>query len=263
MLATLMIEPTICSSAMGELLTVTNLLFQGLTQPLLVLSLFLLLFQLLRKVPWPKVQRSLKVLMGILALLYLLVLFPPTIRFAETALIEQIPQDSGKEADAIVILGRGSALTPSRVEVAAQLWQARRAPLIFASGTGDASVIIQQLQAQGIPNQALGEEGCSRTTYENAKFTAAALKPQGIKQILLVTDAPHMLRSLLTFQKFGFAVTPIPSSTLSGVARSDRTKIVLHEYGGLVGYSLMGRFTSKQFIKVSSLDSSESVDQDL
>jgi uncharacterized SAM-binding protein YcdF (DUF218 family) len=250
MLAASMIDPTLCSDAMGKGLTVTKLIFQGLTQPLLVISLFLLLIKFLGNLPWQQARRPLQLLLGSVALLYLLMLFPPTIRFAETTLIDQIPQDSGQRADAIVILGRGDALTPSRVEVAAKLWEAHRAPLIFASGVGDAPVIVQQLQNQGIPKQVLAEESCSRTTYENAKYTAAALRPHDIKRILLVTDAPHMLRSLLTFQKFGFTVTPIPSSTLSGLDRRDRTKIVLHEYGGLVSYSLMGRVSPKQVMKI-------------
>ncbi|HEY9643928.1 MAG TPA: YdcF family protein, partial [Coleofasciculaceae cyanobacterium] len=239
--------------AMGKGLMATKLIFEWLIQPLLVLPLFLLLIQLLGNLSWRQGRRVLRLLLGGFALLYLLLLFPPTISFAETALIDQIPQDSGQPADAIVILGRGNALTPSRVEVAAQLWDAHRAPLIFVSGAGDAPVIVQQLQDKGIPRQALGAEECSRTTYENAKFTAAALKPQGIKRILLVTDAPHMLRSLLTFQNVGFTVTPIPSSTLSGIGRGDRTKIVLHEYGGLLSYSLMGRFPAKQVMKMGSL----------
>jgi uncharacterized SAM-binding protein YcdF (DUF218 family) len=178
------------------------------------------------------------------AVIYLSVLFPPTIRLAEKALVKPVPSDPGGTADAIVILGRGDSLTPSRVELADRLWQEHRAPLIFASGIYDAPKMVDMLQQQGIPAAALDGEECSRTTFENAKFTAEVLEPRGIRSIILVTDAPHMLRSLLTFRSVGFRVIPATSSALAELNRSDRTSLVLREYFGLFSYGIMGRFFS-------------------
>ncbi|MBD3884440.1 YdcF family protein [Phormidium tenue FACHB-886] len=245
-------NPNLCpSDTAGSWADLTGWVTQWIVEPFLVLPLVVVLFNLLGSVPRRYGRRFLKLALCVSTLIYLIALFPPTVAFAEKVLIKQIPRDTGTSADAVVILGRGDALTPSRVEVAAKLWQEHRAPLVFASGIWDAPKMIQRLHAKGIPDQALDGEGCSRTTYENAKFTAEILKPLGIKRILLVTDAPHMLRSRLTFQKFGFTVIPIASASQDSLDRSDRAKLVLHEYAGLVMYSLKGRLTAPALPQIS------------
>jgi uncharacterized SAM-binding protein YcdF (DUF218 family) len=88
----------------------------------------------------------------------------------------------------------------------------------------------------------LDGENCSLTTDENAVFTASVLQPQGIKRILLVTDPPHMWRSLLVFRAQGFTVIPKPSPLPSYLGRKAETFITLREYMGLVGYGLRGLF---------------------
>jgi len=249
------------SNWVSDWLSAKGALSQWATQPFLVMPLFILSFQILSLIPRQYGRRPLRMLVCASALVYLTILFPPAVRLAETALIKQIPHDSGKAADAVVILGRGDALNPSRVEVAAQLWEEKRAPLIFARGSGDAPKIVQQLQGKGIPDQDLAGEGCSLTTYENAKFTAEVLKPQGIERILLVTYAPHMLRSQLTFQKFGFTVIPIPSSGSPALNRGDRARMVMYEYSGLVSYGLMGRLSPREALKMSLLPVLEKVER--
>ena len=191
-------------------------------------------------------RRPLRLTMLALALSYLLVLSPVVVNVAGSVLESQIPSDSGATADAIVILGRGKGFMPSRVAVANELWQAQRAPLIFASGIEDAPKILKRLQEQGIPRQALQSEACSRTTYENAKFTAAMLLPQGVHRIILITDSPHMMRSMLTFRGFGFSITPVASSGLSGLDRRKKTSTVLREWARLVGYGLLGRYAPQE-----------------
>lgn len=265
MLFASMIDSSACAVRAGnwlsEWLSTKGLLSHWLTEPLLVMPVFVILFQLLSFIPRRLGRRPLRLLVCASALVYLTVLFPPTIRLAETVLVKQIPQDSGKVADAVVVLGRGESLSPSRVEVAAKLWEEKRAPIIFTSGIWDAPRMVQQLHSRGIPDQDLSGEGCSRTTYENAKFTADVLKPQGIKRILLVTDAPHMLRSQLTFQNFGFTVIPVASSGSPNLSQGARAKMVMYEYAGLVSYGLMGRFSAKEALKLSFLPVIENVEK--
>jgi uncharacterized SAM-binding protein YcdF (DUF218 family) len=196
--------------------------------------------------PWliPRLRRK-RLLMGlgsILLVIYFTATSPLTIALANKGLVAFLPEDAGETVDAIVVLGRGDEFRPSRVEVAAQLWKAHRAPLIFASGSGDASQLVELFKAQGIPNQALAYEECSRTTEENARLTATVLKPQGVKRILLVTDPPHMLRSLVTFRHFGFTVIPRTSPLPPDLAPRRKTQMVFYEYLGLVSYGLQGRF---------------------
>ena len=54
------------------------------------------------------------------------------------------------------------------------------------------------------------EEG-SRNTFENARLSAALLKPAGIQRIYLVTHAWHMRRARIAFEHAGFAVIPAPT----------------------------------------------------
>jgi uncharacterized SAM-binding protein YcdF (DUF218 family) len=184
--------------------------------------------------------------------LSVLLLSPWGIAAANRGLVAMVPADTGAPADAIVVLGRGPRLQFQRIQAVASLWEAHRAPLIFASGVQDAEDTIERLKSQGIPSDALEGEGCSLTTEENAQFTATALKPKGVQRIVLVTDSPHMLRSLLTFQSLGFQVTPYAAG-LPPLNQKQKTWMVLSEYGGLLSYGLQGRFFSRTNENVASM----------
>ncbi|MCD8485607.1 MAG: YdcF family protein [Desertifilum sp.] len=122
-----------------------------------------------------------------------------------------LPSDPGVPVNAIAILGRGEPLRSERVQAATQLWQSGRSPLIFVSGTGDTPPTLDLLRANQIPDTALNGENCSLTTRENAQFTAAILPPQDYPTLLLITDPPHLWRSLFEFRAQGYNVIPYPS----------------------------------------------------
>ena len=176
----------------------------------------------------------------------LLVTSPPSVNLASKILTTQVAPDSGMKVDAIVVLGREKRVMGDRVAVSAKLWQEKRAPKIFVSGIGAAPIMLGQLKAIGIPVEGLDGEGCSLTTEENARFSAEKLKPQGVKRILLITDAPHLLRSLLTFESFGFDVIPHATNLPRDLGYREKAAIVFREYGGLIIYSLKGRFFLRQ-----------------
>lgn len=165
-----------------------------------------------------------------------------------------LPTDSGAVADAIVILGRSSELNRDRVNVATELWQARRAPMIFVSAGGAAAKMIQLLEEKGIPNRVLDGENCSLTTEENALFAAAILHPQRIQRILMITDPPHMMRALLTFRANGFTVLPYPSSLPYEWSFKAKAFLILREYIGLVSYGLRGLFLSQRSLQFNNPD---------
>jgi uncharacterized SAM-binding protein YcdF (DUF218 family) len=173
---------------------------------------------------------------------YLLVNTSVFINLGNRSLVQFLPDDTGEPVDAIVVLGRGGELRPQRVEAALNLWRRDRAPLIFASGRGDGKEIVEALEQQGIPQSAVNGESCSRTTEENAQYTASLLKPQGVQKILLITDPPHMLRSLLTFRSFGFRVIPHPSAIPPSVDDGRLRFLLVREWIGLFGYGLRGRY---------------------
>jgi uncharacterized SAM-binding protein YcdF (DUF218 family) len=105
--------------------------------------------------------------------------------------------------------------------------------------------MTQRLKRKGLPHDAVNGEPCSRTTEENARFTAALLKPDGTRRIILVTDPPHMLRSLLTFHSYGFDVIPHISPLSNQLSYHKQGFLVFREYIGLASYSVLGRFAPR------------------
>lgn len=122
---------------------------------------------------------------------------------------------------AIVVLGSGREahapeygapnLSPeSLTRLRYGLWLARRSdlPVAFSGGIGHAQVegASEALIATGIARDEFGlalrwTETRSRNTRENAAFSVALLRAQGIRRIVLVTHGWHMQRSLRAFEQ--------------------------------------------------------------
>lgn len=135
------------------------------------------------------------------------------------------------KADVIVILGGALAYpVPPRLETeltnesdrvlhAARLYHAGKAPHILASGgtmpwsqAGSEAAIIRDLLLEwGVPAEAILLETESRTTRENALYTRELLAERNLSQVLLVTSAMHMPRSVATFAALDIAVIPTPT----------------------------------------------------
>jgi uncharacterized SAM-binding protein YcdF (DUF218 family) len=195
-------------------------------------------------------QKRLRLLM--VAVLIGLVLFSPIgLRLGFWGLTAFVPLDAGEATDAIVVLGRGPTLRASRVVELQELWQAKRAPRIFASGMMDARAIVQTLKELDVPAKVLSGEECSQSTEENALFTSALLRPEQIQKILLVTDGPHMLRSRLLFRSFGFQVIAHPIALPSQTAFHQQWVILIRESLALIISSLKGQFKP---LSLESLD---------
>ena len=210
----------------------------------LLLLVFLglgLIYQQARRRRWLRNPKTLFILFFFSASLALIPLL------LDQALVVLLPKDSGEVANAIVIIGRGGGdFYKDRVNLATELWQAKRAPLVFTSGIVDAPKLMSQLKEKGIPNSELDGENCSLTTSENAVFSAAILQQRGIKKIILITDAPHMLRSLLVFRANGFTVIPKTTPLPSYLGAKGSTFIKIREYGGLINYAFRGLFFSQR-----------------
>jgi uncharacterized SAM-binding protein YcdF (DUF218 family) len=130
---------------------------------------------------------------------------------------------------AIVVLGAGRRYAPElgqetvngaalqRVRYAAWLAKRTGLPLLATGGLAHDSnpaeaVLMQQVLAREFAVPVRWVESESRTTYENAKFTAKILKSEGIDRVYLVTHALHMKRSLMSFAKFGLTAIPAPTA---------------------------------------------------
>ncbi|MEO1591396.1 MAG: YdcF family protein [Cyanobacteria bacterium J06632_22] len=234
-----MLTAPVCntSGATAQWLTFTKWAGRVLEQPVLVLFV-LLGISLLLGATLGRRQRRWAWQAG-LGLSIATVLLP---LLSTVTLVALIPPDSGQTADAVVILGRGPDLRYLRTAVAADLVKAQRAPRIFISGGGDAPQMVDILQQHYAVTAPVDGENCSRTTRENALYSAQQLLPEGIQRIILVTDAPHMLRSYLTFRNVGFEVISHPSPFPEEFGFRSQLVIAFRETAGFVTYSLLGRF---------------------
>jgi uncharacterized SAM-binding protein YcdF (DUF218 family) len=137
--------------------------------------------------------------------------------------IQQIQQQH--TAQAIVILGGGLYIgqeyanqkragfaSLARIHYGAYVAKATDLPIVL-SGI-EAEAMLSSLRELGLG--ALFVEDKSLDTHQNAQFSAQLLQSQGIKNIVLVTDAWHMSRSVLAFEHFGFRVLAAPTEFPEG-----------------------------------------------
>ncbi len=104
-----------------------------------------------------------------------------------------------------------------RLRYAAKLIREFGLPVLVSGGrvSDSACESEAQLMADMLENEyqlpVTWQEGLSRNTAENARFSHAMLNRQGIDSIILVTQAYHMPRALHEFNKAGFKVLPAPT----------------------------------------------------
>lgn len=123
-------------------------------------------------------------------------------------------------ADGLVVLGaaqydgRPSPVFAHRLEAAYRLWKAGAAPRILVTGgkrPGDrfseGAAGCRYLRRLGVPKKALICEEKSTSTWENL---LAAKRVFGGKQVILVTDAPHLPRALMLAKRLGLVARGYP-----------------------------------------------------
>ena len=147
--------------------------------------------------------------------------------------------DSGPaKADAIVLLGGGSRERPER---AAELFKEQAAPRVIVSGFGDCEINRRLLVAAGVPARVIEVESRSKTTRENARFTAPLLRQGKLKRVILVTSWYHSRRALRCFEHYVPEIEFYSRPAYFAVARSDwKQKGIIRkiywEYPKLAGY---------------------------
>lgn len=120
-------------------------------------------------------------------------------------------------------------------------------------GPPSADVMCQLLIDLGVDREHIVVQRESRTTYEDALYTAKILGQRDIQSAILVTDAIHMPRSLHCFRAQGIRVTPSgcryrATTLLPTIAfflpHADAVEVneeVVHEWLGLLWYWIKGR----------------------
>lgn len=151
-----------------------------------------------------------------------------------------VVDDTFARCDAIVVLGaplRDDRLTPilvERVDAAVSLFRAGGAPKIIATGgmtagatIAEADAIAEGLRARGVTDVIV--ERASRSTIENARFTAALLPPNAT--VWIVTQPFHGRRAARIFRAEG--LQPRVWHIADSIEYRDRTraaKWVIREY---------------------------------
>jgi uncharacterized SAM-binding protein YcdF (DUF218 family) len=178
-----------------------------------------------------------------------------------------------RSEQAIVILGggrRGGAIeypqyqnqdigviSTERLRYGVTLFQATALPILLTGGAPDATSsnelseaeLMQRILKNEFQIQARWLEKQSRTTEENAAFSAKILKQEGITHIYLVTHFWHMPRARAVFEKHGLKVTPAPMGFYQkdqfppldfypSTAGIERMRLIWSEALGLIWYRI-------------------------
>jgi uncharacterized SAM-binding protein YcdF (DUF218 family) len=132
-------------------------------------------------------------------------------------------------AQAIVVLGgdvragdgadipdRLGPLSLERVVFGAEAHRRLQLPVVVSGGTvqgahlSEAALMKAALEEDFAVPVAWSEDG-SRTTWENALYTARLLLPEKLTTVVLVTQAWHLPRALWAFERVGLKALPWPA----------------------------------------------------
>jgi uncharacterized SAM-binding protein YcdF (DUF218 family) len=161
---------------------------------------------------------------GGLASLWLLA--TPVIAEQLTRLAEGYPAlDLGRptQAQAVVIISGGEprAWAPEfggpaasdqlleRLEYGAYVARQTGLP-VLVSGTAEDAAAMQAVLWRDFSIRARWVDGESRDTFDNARFSARLLQPDGVRRIILVTSSVHEWRATREFAGVGLTVEPAP-----------------------------------------------------
>jgi uncharacterized SAM-binding protein YcdF (DUF218 family) len=148
------------------------------------------------------------------------------------------------------------AFTTERVRAGVVLARRTGLPVLVSGGvlkpgTPPIAATMARIMADEFRFSTRWVEGKSLTTWENAVFSAAMLRADGITTIYLVTTSWHMARSRLAFERAGLAVVPMPARAMQGptwaawefvptAASWQRSYYALHEVIGYWWYRVRG-----------------------
>jgi uncharacterized SAM-binding protein YcdF (DUF218 family) len=162
---------------------------------------------------------------------------------------ENAPEYGGRNA-----LGHFAVM---RTIYAADLAKATGLPVYASGGTpltdaneAEGVVMRRWLIRFGVPAEQAFAESAANNSWENAVYMRRMLQKQGIRQVVLVTTAWHMPRSVWSFEQQGIEVIPAPCDYIAENESYDLRSFLprwnvladsgqaLHEYLGLFWYRL-------------------------
>lgn len=123
-------------------------------------------------------------------------------------------------------------------------------PLDHGMNDAEGDVMRRWLIRLGVAEDKVFAESHAENTWQNAIYIKDLLAKKGIKDIILVTSAWHIPRSVWCFEAQGFNVIPAPTAYLTSQQDYDMRSFIprwtvfsdsgqaLHEYLGLFWYRL-------------------------
>jgi len=189
---------------------------------------------------WPRGGR----LVAASGIVLLLVLATPMVAVVLTRCLDDSPPidvELAKSAQALVVLGGGTRrnaaeyggdtlgrLTLERVRYGARIARLTKLPVLISGGPvyggqPEAKLMREALELEfGVPVR--WSEARSRTTHENALYSAEILREAGIDRIVIVAHSVDMARVKAEFAQYGMKVIPAP------------TGIPARDFGGPMDY---------------------------
>ncbi len=148
--------------------------------------------------------------------------------------------------------GRPSGTLRARTRHAARLYAQGEVGLVIPTGgvgehpPSEAEVMSGILREAGVPEEAILPEGEARNTRESARLVAEMVGERGIRNLLVVTDPLHCVRTVGAFRAEGLSVwaSPVYDSPMWRKRWSRRGQFV-REIGAVVWYRIRRRAGSR------------------
>jgi uncharacterized SAM-binding protein YcdF (DUF218 family) len=147
-------------------------------------------------------------------------------------------------AQAAIILGAAayeahpSPVFRQRLNHGLTLYRQRQVPLLMLTGGrgegarfSEAEVGRRYLRARGVPAAAIRIEERSRTARQNLTEARRVLAREGIEQVVLVSDPPHLFRALAMARAHGFTARGAPTPTSAYRSWQTRWPFILRGIG--------------------------------
>ena len=156
-------------------------------------------------------------------------------------------QDQAARADAICVFGaaeydgRPSPVYRARLDHALDLYRRGLAPLIITLGGSGGDTYSEglvgetYLESRGVSRQKIIAETESRDTNESAAQTAVIARANGLRRVLVVSDASHLFRIHAFLSAEGLEVLTSPRPEAAAEAQLYRVRRIAHE---IVSYTL-------------------------
>jgi uncharacterized SAM-binding protein YcdF (DUF218 family) len=158
-----------------------------------------------------------------------------------------------KVGDGVRIPDSVGLLTLERLAAAARVYRRLRLPVAVTAGplAGSHAPLAKLMRDEleedfSVPTKWV--EDRSRTTYENALYTAELLKPANISTVIVVTQGWHMPRALWSFDRVGLHALPFfPPEAIRSIDLQDflpsaralyQSFNMLHEIMGFAYYRM-------------------------